>query len=126
MKHLPMFAIPALLAAALVAGCASAPREPVAEAQTATVLIQQADSAGAGQFAPAPLASARTELAQSMELSEKGKTKDAVIAAERSIASAKLAIAGTERAKAEKAAEEADAANRALRSEANRQPPAAN
>jgi hypothetical protein len=124
MKHMPMFAVPALLAAALVAGCASAPREPVAEAQTATVLIQQADSAGAGQFAPAPLANARTELERSKTLSEKGKKEDAVVAAERSIASAKLAIAGTERAKAEKAAEEADAANRALRSETNRTPAA--
>lgn len=122
MKHMPMFAVPALLAAALVAGCASAPREPVAEAQTATVLIQQADSAGAGQFAPAPLANARTELERSKALSEKGKQEDAVVAAERSIASAKLAVAATERAKAEKAAEEADAANRALRSEANRTP----
>jgi hypothetical protein len=122
MKHMPMFAVPALLAAALVAGCASAPREPVAEAQTATVLIQQADSAGAGQFAPAPLANARAELERSKALSEKGKKDDAVVAAERAIASAKLAVAATERAKAEKAAEEADAANRALRSEANRTP----
>ncbi len=126
MKQLRMFAIPTLLTAALVAGCASAPREPVAEANTATVLIQQADAAGAGQYAPAPLANARTELDRSKALSEKGKTQEATAAAELATASAKLALASTERAKSEKAAREADAANRALRTETTRQTPAAN
>jgi len=126
MKHLRMLIAPTLLAAACVAGCASAPREPVAEANTATALIQQADSAGAGQFAPAPLANARTELERSHSLSEKGKKEAATEAAERATASAKLALAATERAKAEKSATEAEAANRALRSEAARQQPATN
>jgi hypothetical protein len=122
MKHLRNFAIPALLsAAALVAACASGPHEPVAEANTANVLIQQADSAGAGQFAPAPLANARAELDRSHALSEKGKTGQATEAAERATASAKLAIASTERAKAEKAAAESDAATKALRAETARQ-----
>jgi hypothetical protein len=126
MKQLRMFAIPTLLSAALVAGCASAPREPVAEANTAAVLIQQADSAGAGQYAPAPLANARAELTRSHGLSEKGKTEEATAAAELATASAKLAMASTERAKAAKAAEEAEAANRALRSETTRPQPAQN
>jgi Domain of unknown function (DUF4398) len=124
MKHLRYFVIPTMLCAALAAACASAPREPVAEANTAAVLIQQADSAGAGQYAPAPLANARAELVRSHGLSEKGKTEEAISAAELATGSAKLALASTERAKSEKAAAEANAANQALRTETTRPQPA--
>jgi hypothetical protein len=110
----------AALGALLVAGCASAPSEPVAELAEATALVQQADSAGAGQFAAGPLASARTELTRAQELSDDGKQAAARQSAQRASADARLAIAAAERAKAEKAANDSDAALRALRAETQR------
>lgn len=114
------FFMSAALGALLVTGCASAPSEPVAELAEATALVQQADSAGAGQFAPGPLASARTELARAQELSDDGKQATARQSAQRATADAKLAIATAERAKAEKAASDSDASLKALRAETQR------
>lgn len=108
------------LGAAWLAGCASVPPEPVAELSEASALVQQADAAGASQFAPGPLASAHSSLDAARELSDDGKHERARMTALRASADAKFALAATERGKAEKAVTQSDAALAALRAEAQR------
>lgn len=103
-----------------VAACATTPAEPVAELAEAQALVQQADAAGASQFAAGPLAQAHAELASAEKLSDSGKSEKARQAAQRASADARLALASTDRAKAEKAATDSDAALNALRAEAQR------
>jgi hypothetical protein len=121
MKHsgILLFA-PAMLASAWLAGCATAPQGPVAEVAEAKALVAQADAAGAGEFAAGPLTSARNNLQSAEQLAEKGKSNDAGRAAMRSTADAKLALAVTDRAKAQQAAKDSDASIEALRTETRR------
>jgi hypothetical protein len=111
---------PVLLASAWLAGCVTAPEKPVAEVAQAKTLVSQADAAGAGEFASGPLTSARTNLQAAEALSEKGKAKDARMAAARATADAKLALAATDKAKSQQAATQSDAALEALRAETRR------
>jgi hypothetical protein len=121
MTHTRIFFLtPAIVAAAWLAGCATAPKEPVADVAEAKALVTQADAAGAGEFASGPLASARDNLKAAETLSEKGKSNEASRAAMRSTADAKLALAVTDRAKAQQAAKDSDAALEALRTETRR------
>jgi hypothetical protein len=112
--------MPAIVAAAWLAGCATAPQEPVADVAEAKALVTQADAAGAGEYASGPLSSARTNLKAAETLSGKGKSNEASRAAMRSTADAKLALAVTDRAKAQQAAKDSDAALEALRTETRR------
>jgi hypothetical protein len=121
MKHTQILLLgPAMMAAAWLAGCVTAPSVPVAEVAEAKALVSQADAAGAGEFASGPLTSARTNLRSAETLSEQGKSLDASRAAMRSTADAKLALAVTDRAKAEQSAKDSDAALEALRTETRR------
>lgn len=120
MRYAGIILAPALLASAWLTGCATASPEPVAEVAQARALVAQADAAGAGEFAPAPLSSARSNLQAAETLSGKGRNSDARRAAGRSSADAKLALATTDRAKAQQAANDSDAALNALRSETRR------
>jgi hypothetical protein len=121
MKHTRIFLLaPVMVASAWVAGCASAPPSPVAEVAEAKALVSQADAAGAGEFASGPLTSARTNLRSAETLSGKGKSMEASRAAMRSTADAKLALAVTDRAKAQQSAKDSDAALEALRTETRR------
>ena len=121
MKHSRIFLLaPAVLAAAWLAGCATTPQGPVAEVAEAKALVSQADAAGAGEFASGPLTSARTNLKSAETFAEKGKSTEAGRAAMRSTADAKLALAVTDRAKAQQAAKDSDASLEALRTETRR------
>ncbi len=121
MKHTRILLLgPVMMAAAWLAGCAAVPPPPVAEVAEAKALVSQADAAGAGEFASGPLTSARTNLRSAETLSEQGKSLDASRAAMRSTADAKLALAVTDRAKAEQSAKDSDAALAALRTETRR------
>ncbi len=119
-RHRSGLWISAAFTAVVAVGCASPPDPPVAELSEAKTLIQQADAASAGQYAPGPLASARAELQRAEDRSEDGKQELARKAAERASADARMAITAAERAKAEKAANDATAAVNALRAETQR------
>ena len=121
MTHTRIFLLaPALVATAWLGGCAVASQEPVANVAEAKALVTQAEAAGAGEYASGPLTSARTNLKAAETFSEKGKSNDASRAAMRSTADAKLALAATDRAKAQQAAKDSDAALEALRTETRR------
>lgn len=102
-----------------VAGCASAPR-PVEEMSRARTLIEQADQAGAQQFAAADLQRAREHL-HSAEAAD--KEKDGVTAKQHALqasADAELAAAKARQGKAEQAAKEVQDGVSALDKESSR------
>jgi hypothetical protein len=121
MKHTRILVlVPAMVASAWLTACATTSKEPVAEVAEAKALVSQADAAGAGEYASGPLTSARTNLQSAEALAEKGKSTQASRAAMRSSADAKLALAVTDRAKAQQAAKDNDASLDALRTETRR------
>jgi hypothetical protein len=112
-------------------GCASTPRaetaDKLARAQSA---IEQAERARAPEFAATELSQARDELTQAKSLSEKGKSKDAAMQAEKAEADALYAEARARSVANQRMAQESDKSLEALREESQRaaeassQPPA--
>lgn len=112
--------IAGLAAAALAAGCASKPPRPTEEMARAQTLVDQAEQAGAQQYAAAELSSAREKLQRADDASEKGNTVAAERLASEATADARLAVARTNAGKARSAAGEVNQSVETLRREATR------
>lgn len=112
--------IGALAAAALAAGCAGGPPRPTEEMARAKTLIEQAEQAGAQQYAAAEMSEARDKLQAADKASEKGDTEVAQRLARESTLDARLALARANSGKAKVAAAEVSQSVETLRREANR------
>ena len=106
-----------LLALAL-ASCESGPR-PVAELSRAHTLVEQAEQAGAQQFAAADLGSARTKLQQADQKDTNAEL--ALRLAQEASVDAQVAVARARVGKAEQAVTEINASLESLRRETNRE-----
>lgn len=107
----------------LVTGCASNP--PVAEVSRARTLIEQAERAGAQQYAPVELDDARNKLRLANAAMEDGKDDEARARATEAAAGAELAQAKASSTAAERAAAEVQQSTETLRREAERREAAA-
>ena len=111
-----------LIAAAIglvSAGCASTPRsEP--EITRARTLIEQAEKAGAQQYAAVELDQARNKLRLADAANKDGKHDEAKARANEAAADAELAMARTNSGEAKKAADEVQQSTETLRQEAQR------
>src|SRR5262245_17231449 len=85
--------ISAALFSLLAAGCAGAPSRPTPQITRAQTLIEQAEKAGAQQYAPTDLDHARDRLSAANEAAEKGKQAIADQYASEAAADAELATA---------------------------------
>jgi hypothetical protein len=112
--------ITALAAASLAAGCASKPTRPTEEMTRAQTLVDQAEQAGAQQFAAAELTQARQKLKMADDASDKGNAVVAQRLASEATVDARLAMARTNAGKAANAAGEVNQSVETLRREANR------
>jgi Domain of unknown function (DUF4398) len=105
-------------AAVVLSACAStgfpAAGDPGAAIPNAEQLIAAAQAAGAEQYAPEPLASARANLEAARVDQRDQKTDQAALKARQAVADATYARAAAERAKAERAKADAAAALNAL------------
>ena len=109
-----------VLAGLIAAGCAGEPERPTPQATRAQTLIDQAEKAGAQQYAAADLERARDKLQAANAALEKGKEEIADQYATEAAADAELATARTSSAQARKAAEEVKAGAQTLGEEAAR------
>jgi hypothetical protein len=105
-------------AALIFTGCAS--NRPVAEITRARTLIEQAEKAGAQQYAPVELDQARNKLRLADAAAEDGKDEEARNRANEAAAGAELAQAKASSGAAEKAASEVQQSTETLRREAVR------
>jgi tetratricopeptide (TPR) repeat protein len=111
-----------LIAAAigvLSAGCATTPR-PTAEITRARTLIEQAEKAGAQQYAAVELDQARSKLRLADAANNEGKREEARARANEAASDAELAMARTNSGEAKKAADEVQQSTETLRREAQR------
>jgi hypothetical protein len=104
----------------LCAGCATQSDRPVAEITRARTLIEQAERAGAQQYAAAELDQARNKLRLASAAAEDGKNDDARARATEAAADAELAAARASSGRAEKAAAEVQRSTETLQREADR------
>lgn len=109
----------AIGAALLFGGCASPPR-PVEELARARATIEQAEQAGAQQFAGADLERARDQLRQADAADKKKDMEAARRMALQAASDAQLAAAKTRQAKAEQAEQEVAAGTQTLKQESDR------
>jgi hypothetical protein len=111
-----------LIAAAigvLSAGCATTPR-PTAEITRARTLIEQAEKAGAQQYAAVEMDQARNKLRLADAANHDGKNEEARARANEAAADAELAMARTNSGEAKKSADEVQDSTDTLRREAER------
>jgi hypothetical protein len=112
--------IPGLsVALVILAGCAAGP-DPAAPIEAARALVEQAEQAGAGEFAPSDLGRARQTLGRAEEAQEARRDEEATRFAERAAAEAQVALSTAAAAKAERSAQETERSIEVLRDEANR------
>jgi len=104
----------------LCVGCASQASRPVAEISRAQTLIEQAERAGAQQYAAVELDHARDKLRLASAAAEDGKNDEARARANEAAADAELAQARTRSGEAKKAAEQVERGTETLRQEADR------
>ena len=109
----------ALLASIALGACATTP-PPTAEMALSTAAVAHAAGAGANELAPAQMQTARDKLARANTAMGAKDYAAARSLAEEARADAQLAEARAETAKATKAADEVQRADRALREEMNR------
>ena len=112
-----------LLAAAVgvfCVGCASQANRPVAEITRARTLIEQAEKAGAQQYAAVELDQARNKLRLANAAVEDGKNAEARARANEAAADAELAQARANSGEAKKAANEVERSTETLQREAVR------
>jgi len=111
----------AVIAAILagLAACASTPI-PNEKIAVAKVAVQRAEQAGAPEFAPVELATARDKLARAEKAAVDREAQPANIYAEQANVDAELAEATARQQRSHKAAMEFDASLQALRSESLR------
>ena len=107
-----------VLLALAIASCESGPR-PVAELSRAHTLVEQAEQAGAQQFAAADLDSARKKLQQADQ--KDTKPDIALRLAKEASVDAQVAVARARVGKAEQAVTEVNASLESLRRETNRE-----
>ena len=109
----------ALLAAAVLAGCASTPipNEKIAVAKAS---VQRAEQSGAPEFAPVEMAAARDKLNRAEKAAADREAQPATVLAEQADVDAQLAEATAAQQRAHKAATEFDASMQALRQESMR------
>jgi membrane-bound lytic murein transglycosylase len=112
--------IATVLTGLVAAGCAAEPKQPTPQATRAQTLIEQAEKAGAQQYAAADLERARDKLQAANAALEKGKEEIAQQYASEAAVDAELAAARTSSAEARKAAEEVKASTQTLGEEATR------
>jgi hypothetical protein len=105
-------------AALVFTGCAS--NKPVAEITRARTLIEQAEKAGAIQYAPVELDQARNKLRLADAAAEEGNDEEARARANEAAAGAELAQAKAESGVASKAAAEVERSTDTLQREAQR------
>ena len=105
-----------VLALAVLAACASTP-PPKSELAVAEAAVANASSAGALQWAPAELRSAQDKLVRAQAAMAAKENAQALTLAMEANADAQLAVAATRAAKAQRAADEVQEANRVLREE---------
>ena len=108
--------------ALLAAGCASTP-VPNAELAVSIAALSHATAAGAPELAPLEMRMAREKLERAQLAMGQRDYDGARMLALESQADAQLAESKTEAIKARKAADESQAASRALREEMNRKAP---
>ena len=109
------------VSALALTGCATEERhQQVADISRAQTLVDQAEQAGAQQYAAADLEAARNKL----QVAQNKKTDDEVAQrlAQESAADAEVAVARTRAAKAQQAGTQLNAGHESLREEANGQP----
>jgi hypothetical protein len=121
MTRTRVIAVCALLAPALVAGCASKPPRPEAQLARAEASLVQAEQSGARQYAGPEYDSARDKLGEAKRLADKGDSAVAAQLAEQSRVDAELAAARSRHLAADKAATEVRTATETLQGEATRQ-----
>src|SRR4249919_23013 len=109
-----------LIAAALLAGCATQSERPTQEMARAQTLIDQAEKAGAQRYAAAQLEQARAKLDAAKAADRKGNHDDAEHRATEAAADAELAVAMADSGEAQRAATEVQQSVETLRSEAQR------
>lgn len=107
----------AAAAGVISAGCATQGERPTAEITHAQTLIQQAEQAGAQQYAAAELDQARDKLRLATASADDGKQQKARFSANEAAADAQLALARTNSGEAKKAADEVHESTEALRRE---------
>jgi hypothetical protein len=107
-----------VLFALAVASCESGPR-PIAELSRAHTLVEQAEQAGAQQFAAADLDSARKKLQQADQ--KDTKPEIALRLAQEASVDAQVAVARARVGKAEQAVTEVNASVESLRRETKRE-----
>lgn len=107
-----------LCAALVFTGCASS--RPVAEITRAQTLIEQAEKAGALQYAPVELDQARNKLRLANAAAEDGKDDEARARANEAAAGAELAQAKASSSVATKAADEVERSTETLQRESER------
>lgn len=105
--------------AALMTGCASAP-PPVEQMAVSRAAVTSANSAGANEFSPTLLKSTEDKMAAAERAMTKKDYTLAQQLAEQAQVDAQLAVARTQSAKAQKAAEAVQEDSRALRNEIDR------
>jgi tetratricopeptide (TPR) repeat protein len=111
-----------LIAAAIgivSAGCASTPRADP-EITRARTLVEQAEKAGAQQYAAVELDQARNKLRLADAANKDGKRDEARARANEAAADAELALARTNSGEAKKAADQVQESTETLRREAQR------
>lgn len=106
-----------LLAAIALNGCSSAAPRPDDALVRAKTAVDQATTAGSGQYAPVDLNAAGSKLQSANEEEAKGNYKQAKYLAEESQVDAELALAKTQDAKAQQAADQVRKGNQALQNQ---------
>ena len=109
-----------LIAAALLAGCATQSERPTEEMTRAQTLIDQAEKAGAQRYAAAQLEQARAKLDEAKTADRNGRHDEAQQRAAEAAADAELAVALADSGEAQRAATEVQQSVETLRSEAQR------
>lgn len=111
-----------LLAGALLVlgGCASSPPAPTDQLAVSKAAVDQAVSAGAPEFAPSELSSARDKLDRANLAMAKKDYTEARMLAEQAQVDAQLAVTKARSSKAQKAVAALQQSNRVLREEINR------
>ena len=104
----------------LCAGCATNANRPTAEITRARTLIEQAEKAGAQQYAASDLDQARVKLRLADAAVEKGKNDEARAHANEAAADAELAQARATSGEAKKSADEVQKSTDTLERESNR------
>ena len=123
MKHLLLFALPAVLLLAWASGCATSNGKLSAEKiSVSEKMIQDAKESNAALNAPAELKSAEEMLARAQEALTKKDYKQAVYLAEQAAVDAEYARVKADSEKAKKTAEEMKKNIKALQQEIERLP----